>query len=482
MRILTLLLAFGPIFTQSCLGNGYITASAVPTPGMEGFSTYTVSVYGLGYAVNGVQVNFEGPLNQRNPLGLPSVFKDVFDGLTVDPPPPTAKQDSHFLFYSNEILALDTSESGEHLKGALTNLLSFNVGRTLDFAQLVIPDDESVSFQAHFDNGQGIDIPHHGVISKALVGSDPILSGGGTLRFDRTGGYDESRSAFLRLNNIGPSVDSVTVTGVSITGADASAFAPPEINASNSVLPTSIPERFGGRSFPVAFQPYDSVLRNYNAEMTLHTTAGDVLYQLVANQISPIAPKEIVELEVTPRSSNRDAKVAWEVSPTPGLPGYTTFTMTIESDQGSVTGIEMDATGPMNQVRAFDSPTPFTDLFEATGISGELDSHFLFPLADAVGFGRWKDEAERLSSGEVIGLAPLNPDGKLRTAQIVVKNGESVSFDGTFVITGFAGFDFRGSLNPPVVAIPEPATAMLLPLGAALGAQCWRRKRLRQRA
>lgn len=135
-----------------------ITAVGVDTPGLAGYKTWTVSANSTDGLVNGIDVTFDGAINQVELTGLSTIFNDFNALIPTLAPGKTADQDSQFMFKSSDILHLQTQESTSLLKGALTNLRTKNTGGesgpwSLPFAQLVIPNAASgtVNFNAQLD-------------------------------------------------------------------------------------------------------------------------------------------------------------------------------------------------------------------------------------------------------------------------------------------------------------------------------------------
>ncbi|WP_442484648.1 PEP-CTERM sorting domain-containing protein [Aeoliella sp. SH292] len=152
-----------------------VTATSAPTTGLSGFETWTVRAASDGMAINGIDISFDGAMNQVNPFGLASIFQD--NNGTFVAVGANASQDSQFLFTSSQVLSLNTSESATKLAGALTNLAALNTANAINFAQIVIPVGGSVAFTAGFDAGTGVSIPVTGNIGGGGGAVDPVAIG-----------------------------------------------------------------------------------------------------------------------------------------------------------------------------------------------------------------------------------------------------------------------------------------------------------------
>ncbi|WP_442484646.1 PEP-CTERM sorting domain-containing protein [Aeoliella sp. SH292] len=158
---------------QVMAGNISVSYDGVATTGLAGYTTYTVKVDSDSGAINGVRASFDGAMNQVSPFGLPTIFTDnngVIQGTGGQ-----VSQDSQFKFASAQVLSLETAESATFLRGALTNLASFDPGSGLTLAQIVIADGASVAYSLSVDDGSGVAIDVMGTIPAVSVG--PTLVG-----------------------------------------------------------------------------------------------------------------------------------------------------------------------------------------------------------------------------------------------------------------------------------------------------------------
>jgi hypothetical protein len=157
---------FGPIT---------IEATHIPTPQLPGFSTWTLSatsslpLYDFEFSpyTGGLfpGYGFHGPMNQVNPAGVATVFKDAdpfFSFVGANP-----LQDSQFLVLSSDVTrpgGVDF-ESGNFLSSAFARPNFF--GTHVDFAQIVKPDISLVTFLGRIYDGQAGPLDF-GVVSGTL--------------------------------------------------------------------------------------------------------------------------------------------------------------------------------------------------------------------------------------------------------------------------------------------------------------------------
>lgn len=128
------------------MGSGVIYATAVPTPGLPGYETWTLTaragagekIVGFDFAGGGGTYGIFGPMNQINPVGLPTVFNDnnaLFGLVGAD-----ASQDSQFKVKSTDGITIGAVESPGRLQAAFNYLPAYvPTGESWPFAQLVIP-------------------------------------------------------------------------------------------------------------------------------------------------------------------------------------------------------------------------------------------------------------------------------------------------------------------------------------------------------
>ncbi len=138
------------VFAASAAAQLFIfTTSRVPTPGLPGYGTYTVTVgTTIGEPIQGfdfasqAEFGFFGPMNQVNPGGLATIFEDnnaFFPSTGAD-----VFQDSQFKFVSSDVTLPHgfASESATQLRAVFS--APSPLGTSVPFVQLVIPPLSSV--------------------------------------------------------------------------------------------------------------------------------------------------------------------------------------------------------------------------------------------------------------------------------------------------------------------------------------------------
>ena len=131
---------------------GIVRDEGVPTPGLPGFKTITLSAVsddpitafdfvGDGGNDSATDYGFFGPMNHVNPLGQPTVFQDfndLFPSIGAD-----VKQDSQFLVRSaNVVMPPGFAEEGPNILQAAWAWPE-SPGVTIPFAQLVIAESDT---------------------------------------------------------------------------------------------------------------------------------------------------------------------------------------------------------------------------------------------------------------------------------------------------------------------------------------------------
>jgi hypothetical protein len=142
-----------------------ISTSCVPTPGLPGFHTVTVTgistefpIIGIDFAGDGtndpaISRGFFGPMNQLGPPQLNTVFQDNNALIPVLYPGHSAAEDSQFLVSSSAV----TVPSGfiEEGPNILQGLWAWSEpqGHSVQFAQLVIPFGTMITYRGwlHLD-------------------------------------------------------------------------------------------------------------------------------------------------------------------------------------------------------------------------------------------------------------------------------------------------------------------------------------------
>ena len=259
-----------------------VTTESAATTGLAGFTTYTVTASSDVGAINGIDISFDGAMNQVNPFTLATIFQDnnaTFGGVGAD-----VSQDSQFLFASSAVLSLNTEEGANLLKGALTNLAPLNTGNSLPFAQIVIEDGMSVNWTAAFEEvGTPTAINLTGTIGGSTGGGDPVAAGspasGSTISLQ--GAFDDGSGllaeAIMVMNDNPTSDPALEITGLAFNSNDEDIFGA-SINGSD---PTKI-----DLSLDVA-KGAAGPLRTVGAELVVQTNGGDLTYQLTARVPEP---------------------------------------------------------------------------------------------------------------------------------------------------------------------------------------------------
>jgi PEP-CTERM motif len=171
--------------------------SAIPTPGLPGFTTYTLTaasdqpgefITAIDFAGNGSNDPLTGrgffgtSFNQVNPFGLSTVFSDIntlFPLVGADP-----KQDSQFLVNStNVVVPPGLAEEGPYLmQAAFAGSTVGGFGEVFPFVQLVLPSGGANIFYRGeftvFRSGANVTLPESDggiVIESPLIPIDVDL-------------------------------------------------------------------------------------------------------------------------------------------------------------------------------------------------------------------------------------------------------------------------------------------------------------------
>jgi hypothetical protein len=152
------------MIAASTNGEVVMTAIGVPTTNMPGFTTWTVNATSDTGPINGIDVTFNGAMNQVNPFGgMSTIWQD--SNQSFDNIPENVLQDSQFLYKSSEVFPLSSEmkEGDNLLAGVFTNIASHTGGATsVDFAQIVVPNGSEISFDAQFDDRSSVAISYVG--------------------------------------------------------------------------------------------------------------------------------------------------------------------------------------------------------------------------------------------------------------------------------------------------------------------------------
>ena len=151
------------------------TVTSAPTVGLAGYTTYTVNFTTDVGVLTAVEADITGPLNQRNPFGMPSIWMDSNGAMAAagfD-----VSQDSQMLFLSSDGPVGLALESPTALHGAMAFLAgSPYLVPSLDVVQVCVADGDSVvlgGFTSVLVDGDAVEIPEMTIpepASLALLG------------------------------------------------------------------------------------------------------------------------------------------------------------------------------------------------------------------------------------------------------------------------------------------------------------------------
>lgn len=129
-----------------------IYGSAAPTVDLPGYTTFTLSVETDVADIQGFDFlggeavgdyGFFGAMNQLNPNGVATIFNDFNGAMPLVGR--NSAQDSQFMLSSSDLLSIRPSESASQLRGAFATFRP--IGKAFSFAQIVVPDGDTVSFR-----------------------------------------------------------------------------------------------------------------------------------------------------------------------------------------------------------------------------------------------------------------------------------------------------------------------------------------------
>jgi len=155
-----------------------VTAASQPTPGLSGYTTWTVNLSTDFDQLSTIDAKFNSPvMNQVNPLGFPTIFQDNnalfgFVGANV-------LQDSQFLFNTTTdsllvVPAPTTSEGPTKLTSAFTGFSPF-VSKNI--AQLVIPTANELTYNIVGVTRDNTEWSAQGVFTAVPEPSSMLLAG-----------------------------------------------------------------------------------------------------------------------------------------------------------------------------------------------------------------------------------------------------------------------------------------------------------------
>lgn len=141
---------------------------------------------------------------------------------------------------------------------------------------------------------------------------------------------------------------------------------------------------------------------------------------------------------------------------TEGLPGYITYTFSLETEGGeSLRGFDGRFDGPLNQVEPLGLATPFTDyngVFDFVNALPEQDTQFLFQSNEVLSLG--VTESSTQLQGAITGLAFLDLTSPTDFAQVVTDRPTDVSFDFAFDLGLGDPLSIQGACTLSLCTIP----------------------------
>lgn len=156
------------------------------------------------------------------------------------------------------------------------------------------------------------------------------------------------------------------------------------------------------------------------------------------------------------------AKLFATGSPTPGMPGFQTYTLYAEVLGGAgLNGLSIDLSGPMNQVNPEGAVTVLNDangLFAVLGADPLQDSQLLFGQDDLLSFAGL-EESHRSLAGDMVFQPNLLHRDPIPLARVVTADASRVEFRTLLDVEGSTGVRRSGTLAELV--IPEPGGTLL---------------------
>lgn len=398
-----------------------ISQSSSPTVGLPGFTTYTMtattdtgSIQGFDFASQPTFGFFGPALNQINPVGLPTIFREnnaIFPFIGADP-----SQDSQFAFASSALTvpAGFASESNVHLRAVFA--AGAPLGSSVQFAQLALPNSGGIyQFQGQIQTVVG------NVVSDNNVSGGCIFLGCG---------LSPPQMVDDIINNVNPNAPGLlthTISASQIAALSNFKFDSyvPAPGFSGTGPATAANLNLSTREF--RWNTVGSAPGTYKWTMTAGNTAGFDNGSLTVNVIPEPASAALAGLVVAiiagnsrrrrPCRDNSTSAAARSLTPavavlgvasailtftpaahaaviitssgapTVGLPNYTTYTLTATTDIGQIQGFDFASQpsfgffGAMNQVNPAGIATIFTDanaFFPFVGADVSQDSQFKF--------------------------------------------------------------------------------------------------------
>lgn len=168
------------------------------------------------------------------------------------------------------------------------------------------------------------------------------------------------------------------------------------------------------------------------------------------------------------------ANVSWsaflsiEPMPTVDMPGFTTYTFSIETQPGEILrGVDATVRGPLNQVNPLSTTTIFNDsngFFSFVGADVSQDSQFLFTSSEVLFIGA--EESDTLLKAAISNLASLGLPNRAPFVQIVTDMPDCIDYEFAFDLGGNEPVVFQGGslFLTPDECVPEPTAALLATL------------------
>lgn len=183
----------------------------------------------------------------------------------------------------------------------------------------------------------------------------------------------------------------------------------------------------------------------------------------------------IVAVLALTAASQAGVIITYTDAPTVGLPGFTTYTLTASTDDGSgIQGFDFASQpqygffGSMNQVNPFGLSTIFTDnnaVIPAAGADVSADSQFKFHTGTLTIPAGFASESNSQLRAVFAAAAPWGTS--VAFAQLAIPNAAVGTVEFLGQVQTVVGTEVRNNDVQGTVPIPEPATFALLGLACA---------------